>query len=127
MYGAAKKPKDRTRYAISPDSWPLTFGEPVGRYVFVVDLTETIHVAPDGSHMHPKVLGLAQAALQAGEISIDRLGGIEEVTNCSGTFQFDSQQSLCVATRLGRIGFAVDNVMWYPPDGLTPPRRLQCP
>jgi hypothetical protein len=99
----------------------LVRGASAGRYVFVVDLDDAIHVAPDGLHMHPKVLGNAKPALYAGEVSIDRPGRVDELTNLSGTFQFKSTRSLCcVAAGLRGLGFSVGDVVWYPPDGGSP-------
>ena len=70
---------------------------------------------------------MAQEALYAGDINIDQPGNVEEVTNCSGTFQFDDKGSLCcVAERLREMGFSVDKVFWFPPDGLSGPQFLQC-
>jgi hypothetical protein len=89
--------------------------------VFVVDVKDVIHVAPDGCHMHPQVLGQAREALYAGEITIDRPGNVEEVTNLSGTFQFQSKQSLCcVVSSLRQLGFSVGDVVWYPSNGNSP-------
>jgi hypothetical protein len=126
MFGALKRPRDTTRYPRSADSRPFTYAESPGNYVFVVDANEVIHVAPDGYHMHPKVLGNAEPALYAGEIVIDRTGHVAEVTNLSGTFRFRNRRSLCcVAEHLRRVGFVVDQVVWYPPDGGTPPVVLK--
>jgi hypothetical protein len=128
MFRGPKSPRDRTPYPRSPDSRELQITEAVGRYVFVVDVNEVIHVAPDGSHMHPKVLGNAAPALYAGELTIDRPGNVAEVTNLSGTFQFKSQMSLCcVVSKLRETGFTVANVFWYPPSGATGPVQLVCP
>jgi hypothetical protein len=128
MFGSPKKPLDRRPYPQSTDSRPLGIGEQVGRFVYVVDLQDTIHVAPDAPHAHPRVLGLAQEALHAGEIAINQPGHVVEITNLSGTFQFSDRGSLCcVATHLRRIGFVVNEVVWYPPNGSTGPIRLQCP
>ncbi len=128
MFGAQKIPFfDKTLYSRSNASRRLSITEHPRRYVYVVDVQATIHVAPDASHAHPTVLGFAQPALYAGEISIDRHSNVDAVTNCSGTFQFDSQQSLCcVAARLQQIGFTVDDVVWYPPAGSSGPKRLRC-
>lgn len=128
MFGAPKTPLDKSAYPRSTDSRPLDIGESVGRYVYVVDLDGIIHIAPDGPHVHPCVLGLCKPAFYAGEITIDQPGSVEEITNLSGTFQFDSQLSLCcVASHLRQLGFTVDEVVWYPPDGSTRPVRLRCP
>ncbi len=129
MFGASKSPLDRTPYSRSPESRPLSLQESTGEYVFVVDLAETIHVAPNVPHMHPRVLGLAQDALYAGELAIDGPGHVREVTNLSGTFPFDSQQALCcVAKNLQNLGFVLPGgvVRWFPPDGLTRPLPLRC-
>jgi hypothetical protein len=127
MFGALKRPRDPTRYPRSAGSRPLTPSEGPGSYVFVVDASEVIHVAPDGYHMHPKVLGNAEPALYADEITLDRAGHVAEVTNLSGTFRFHSRRSLCrVAEQLQRLGFTFGRVVWYPPDGSSPPVVLNC-
>lgn len=127
MFGNAKSPKDKSPYTKSSESRPLSFKESTGRFVFVVDLNDVIHVAPDGLHMHPLVLGKAQAALYAGEIFIDKPGNVDEVTNLSGTFRFKSRTSLCcVASSLSQLGFTVRDVIWYPPDGASAPVVLMC-
>ena len=128
MYGRPKRPLDRTPHPRSSDGRPLRPNELPGRYAFVVDLRETIHVVPDGPHVHPRVLGGGREALYAGEIVIGLTGVIEEVTNLSGTFRFRSKKSLCcVVAQLRRLGYVVANVTWYPPDGSTGPQVLQCP
>lgn len=126
MFGRPKPPLDPHPYPPAPGSRQLSPHEPVGHYVFVVDVNEVIHVAPDGAHMHPQVLGQAAPALYAGEIVIDHVGSVEEVTNLSGTFRFQNKRSLCcVASGLRRLGFTVGDVVWYPPDG-SRPVRLAC-
>lgn len=77
--------------------------------------------------MHPRVLGNAQPALYAGELSIDPPGIVDEITNLSGTFRFRSQRSLCcVASGLRQLGFSVGDVVWYPPNGNGGPVHLTC-
>jgi hypothetical protein len=96
-------------------------------YVFAVDEHEIVHIVPNGPHLHPKILGMAQMALHAGEIDIESPGCIGEVNNLSGTFQFRKRRTLrCVAGKLIELGFSVDRVIWYPPDGSIP-RRLPVP
>ena len=125
MFGRSKKPHDRTPYPQSPLSHPLTLAEPAGPYVYVVDEQEVIHVAKDGPHMHPLVLGGARAAKYAGDLVIAKPGVIVELTNLSGSFSFRSKRSLCcVADRLREMGFVVNAVIWYPPDGKSFPHRL---
>lgn len=76
--------------------------------------------------MHPRVLGNAEPALYAGEISIDQIGSVDEVTNLSGSFRFQSKRSLCcVASGLIKLGFTVGDVIWYPADG-SAPVKLTC-
>lgn len=121
IFGNPKRPLDPFPFSRSPESARLTGSASVGKYVFVVDLDDGIHVAPDGPHMHPQVLGNAKPALYAGEVSIDRPGSVDEITNLSGTFQFRSSRSLCcVAAELRGLGFSVGDVVWYPPDGSSP-------
>lgn len=121
MYGKPKSPGDPHPYSKSPDSRPLSSTTGAGRYVYVVDLDEVIHIAPDGDHMHPHVLGNARRALYEGEIYIDGPGSVEELTNASGTFRFGSQRSLCcVAENVRRLGFHVNDVLWFPRDGGMP-------
>ncbi len=128
MFGKLKAPIDRTPYPQSPDSRRLVVSESPGVYVFAVDANEEIHVVPDGLHVHPTILGLANPALYAGEIDIETPGIIGEVNNLSGTFQFRSKRSLlCVAGKLIAMGFSVSRVVWYPPDGATAPKRLVFP
>lgn len=128
MFGNSRPPKDRYPYSQSAESRPLSFQESKGRYVFVVDVHDVIHVVPDGLHMHPRVLGNAQAALYAGEIHIDMPGHVDEITNLSGTFRFSSQDSLCcVASSLQQLGFTVGDVVWYSSNGNHCPKMITCP
>lgn len=121
MYGRARLPRDRYPYPKSPSSRPLSVNIPAGRYVFVVDVETVIHVAPDGLHMYPKVLGNTYPARYAGELFIDQPGNVDEVTNLSGTFQFKNRRALCcVAAGLRLLGFTVGDVVWFPPDGSYP-------
>ncbi|MBL8820992.1 MAG: hypothetical protein JNJ77_00265 [Planctomycetia bacterium] len=126
MFGKAKKPIDRMPYPRSVSSKAIDIGIPPGRYAYAVDIKETIHVVPDGLHVHPKILGNAREALYAGELAIDTRGIVSEINNLSGTFRFRSQRSLCgVAERLRMLGFSVKLVMWYCPFG-TRIRQLNC-
>lgn len=121
MFGGVKSPRDRFPYAKAAGSFPLSASASIGRYVFAVDQNKVIHVAPDGLHMHPKVLGNAEPALYAGEIMIDQVGNVDELTNLSGTFRFKSKRSLCcVAAGLQKLGFSVGDVVWDPANGGNP-------
>ncbi len=127
MFGAARPPRDPVRYTRSIDSRSLQIGEQRGRYVYVVDLQETIHILEDHGHTHPFVLGGASDALYAGEILIDPAGCVTEVNNLSGTFRFDCKDSLCcVAGHLQQLGFTIDRVVWFPPDGSSRAITLAC-
>jgi hypothetical protein len=61
-------------------------------------------------------------AIYAGDMRIKN-GRIADVTNLSGTFQFDDPQGLLsVATQLEVLGFIVEDgaVRFFPVDGSTP-------
>lgn len=86
------------------------------------DVDGEIYALPDGPHLHPRVLGGAQPALYAGDLSIED-GGVRDVTNLSGTFQVDDPRGLLdVADELIRLGFTVEPnaVRFFPPDGSRP-------
>jgi hypothetical protein len=93
-----------------------------GVYVYVQDVDGVIYVLPDEGHLHPKVLGNGAPALYAGDLRIDG-GRIRDVTNLSGTFQFDEPQGLlAVALELEALGFVVESaaVRFFPMDGSPP-------
>lgn len=118
----SKRPQDRTRYPRHPDSRPIQLGQDDGPYVFVQDEAGTIYVLSDAPHRHPLVLGEARAALYAGDLTIVD-SQIHDITNLSGTFQFDEPQGLLdVVERLERMGFDVPPgaVRFFPVDGSRP-------
>jgi len=120
--GQAKLPLDTYPYPRDPRSQPIAPDIADGLYVYVQDAGGTIFVLPDGSHMHPRVLGNAASALYAGDLRIDK-SRIVDVTNLSGTFQFDDPQGLLqVATQLESLGFAIESgaVRFFPMDGSAP-------
>ncbi len=83
------------------------------------DAAGVIYALPDGPHLHPKILGLAQPVLYAGDLTIMN-GVITEVTNCSGTFQCDDRNGLrTVAIQLESLGFSLTRgaVRFFPSDG----------
>ncbi len=117
-----KAPADKTPYPQDPRSAPLGPQTPDGLYVFVRDTAGIVWVLPDGQHVHPKVLGAAQPALYAGDLSI-MAGQVQDLTNLSGTFQFDDEAGLRdVAAQLRRQGVAVEPgaVRFFPADGSAP-------
>jgi hypothetical protein len=72
--------------------------------------------------LHPKVLGGGQAAAYAGDMTI-RGGKVVDLTNLSGTFQFDDEEGLkAVADALRRQGLPVEQgaVRLFPADGSRP-------
>jgi hypothetical protein len=90
--------------------------------VYVRDANGTVHVAPDGPHMHPKVLGGAQPACYAGDLTIEN-GAVADLTNLAGTFQFKSRAGLLdVAKQLECQGLSIKPgaVRFFPPDGSRP-------
>ncbi len=79
-------------------------------------------MAPDGPHMHPKVLGGARRASYAGDLTIED-GAVADLTNLSGTFQFRSRAGLLdVARQLEGQGLTIKPgaVRFFPPDGSRP-------
>ena len=90
--------------------------------MYVRDGSGTVWVLPDGPHMHPPVLGGACPAMYAGDMTI-RGGRVVDLTNLSGTFQFDDEAGLRdVAVELRRQGLLVEAgaVRFFPADGSHP-------
>ncbi len=117
-----KYPQDATAYPADPRSRPIDASIADGGYVYVRDVQGTIHVLPDGPHLHPKVLGGGSPALYAGDMTV-RGGRVVDVTNLSGTFQFDDEAGLReVAAELRRQGLVVETgaVRFFPADGSAP-------
>jgi len=93
-----------------------------GGYAYVQDASGIVWAVPDEPHVHPKILGGGQAALYAGDLTI-RGGRVADLTNLSGTFQFDDDDGLReIAEQLRRQGLVVEvgAVRFFPPDGSTP-------
>jgi hypothetical protein len=115
-------PLDTTRYPQDPRSRPVDANLADGGYVYVRDVGGTIRVLPDGPHLHPKVLGGGLPALYAGDMTVQG-GRVVDVTNLSGTFQFDDEDGLReVAAELRRQGLIVVTgaVRFFPADGSRP-------
>ena len=86
------------------------------------DGSGVVWALPDGPHLHPQVLGGGQSALYAGDLTI-RDGAVVELTNLSGTFQFDDEAGLReVARQCRRQGLIVvaGAVRFFPLDGSSP-------
>ena len=83
-----KSPLDTTPYSQDPSSRPANASIPDGGYAYVQDLSGIVHALPDGPHVHPRVLGGGQPALYAGDMTVHG-GRVVDLTNLSGTFQFD--------------------------------------
>lgn len=121
-----KFPGDRKRVRKHPHSQPIVIGIPDGGYVYAQDEQGVIWVLRDGPHRHPRVLGEGRPARYAGDLVVQN-GRIRDLTNLSGTFQFDDPDGLLeVARELERLGFAIDvgGVRYFPQDGGLP-RVLQ--
>ena len=115
-------PIDQTPYPKDPRSQPISDKTPDGGFAYVQDTNGIIHVVPDGPHVHPLVLGGGQPANYAGDLTING-GKIVDVTNLSGTFQFDDEVGLKeVAGQLRKQGLAVEPgaVRLFPADGTSP-------
>jgi hypothetical protein len=117
-----KAPLDPTPYLRDPRSTPIHPGIADGGYVYVQDAAGVIWVVPDGLHMHPKVLGGGLLAMYAGDLSIQG-GRITDLTNLSGTFQFDDETGLrAVANAIRQVGVPIEAgaVRFFPADGSRP-------
>ncbi len=117
-----KFPLDPTPYPPDPRSRPVDVRIPDGGYAYIRDPSGTVHVVPDGPHVHPHVLGGGRPALYAGDMTV-QAGRVVDLTNLSGTFQFDDAEGLRqVAEELRRRGFAVETgaVRFFPADGSRP-------
>jgi hypothetical protein len=117
-----KSPLDIFLYPQDSRSQPLTPGLADGAYAYVQDANGTVIGVPDEPHVHAKILGGGQPALYAGDLTI-RDGKVFDVTNLSGTFQFDDETGLlAVAEQLRNQGFLVEvgAVRFFPADGSRP-------
>ncbi len=117
-----REPLDDAPYPQDSRSRPLVIGVESGTYVVVQDEKGVVYVLPDGPHRHPKVLGGARPAMYAGDLTVES-DIIKDVTNLSGTFQFDDPDGLLsVADKLRELGFTVANgaVRLFPSDGSRP-------
>lgn len=117
-----RQPLDPTPYPRDPSSVPLDNNTPDGAYVYVQDCNGIVFVLPDGPHLHPKVLGGGAPARYAGDLVIQG-GRVIELTNLSGTFQFDDEEGLkAVARQVRHQGMEVEAgaVRFFPPDGSRP-------
>jgi hypothetical protein len=117
-----KYPLDPTPYPTDPRSKPIGATLADGGYAYVRDVAGIVHVVPDGPHVHPKILGGGSPASYAGDMTV-RDERVADVTNLSGTFQFDDELGLRdVAAELRRVGLTVDigAVRFFPLDGSKP-------
>jgi hypothetical protein len=57
--------------------------------------------------MHPQVLGGAQPAAGAGELTVEAGGVITEINNLSGTFQFGPETLVPVLAALTKQGATI--------------------
>jgi hypothetical protein len=117
-----KAPQDKMPYPTDPRSTPVSASISDGLYVYVQDAQGIVHVVPDGPHMHPKVLGGAQPAMYAGDLTVED-GRVTDLTNLSGTFQFDDEAGLkAVAGQIRQQGVEVEAgaVRFFPADGSRP-------
>lgn len=102
-----KYPLDDENYERDIRSRAITSLLPDGAYVFVRDIDGAVYVLPDGPHQHPKVLGSAKPAVYAGDFS-KRGQFVTDLTNLSGTFQFeDATGLLAVARVFEEIGLTI--------------------
>jgi hypothetical protein len=117
-----KYPADRTPYPADARSRPIHCGLLDGGYVYVRDLNGVVYVLEDGPHMHPMVLGGGRPAIYAGDLTV-RSGRIVDLTNLSGTFEFDDEDGMRdVASEVRRQGLQIEvgAVRFFPADGSRP-------
>lgn len=117
-----KYPQDTTPYPADPRSRPIDPSIADGGYVYVRDVNGVVYVVPDGPHMHPKVLGGGKPATYAGDMTI-RGGRLVDLTNLSGTFEFDDEDGLReVAAQIRKQGLVIEGgaVRFFPADGSPP-------
>jgi hypothetical protein len=79
--------RDLIRYRRHEQSAPFAATMPAGVYVYVQDCAGVVWVAPDGPHMHPRVLGGARPAVAAGELTLGEGGEVLSINDLSGTFR----------------------------------------
>src|SRR5580698_3286656 len=79
----------RDLFKYKPDERVARFSPDLeeGVYVFVQDCSGVVWVAPDGQHMHPKVLGGARPAVSAGVVTLGAKAEVLLIDNGSGTFR----------------------------------------
>src|SRR4051794_20059626 len=80
-------PRDPARYPRHAESRVFSPTTPAGVYVYVQDCAGVVWIAPDGFHMHPRVLGRARPVVGAGEVTLGDDGEVLSINNLSGTFQ----------------------------------------
>jgi hypothetical protein len=117
-----KPPLDPFPYNRDPHSCPATAALPNGLYAYVRHPSGVVFVVPDAPHVHPKIPGHAEPALYAGDMAV-KGGRVADVTNLSGTFQFDDEAGLlAVAVQLESQGLdiAAGAVRLFPADGSRP-------
>ena len=117
-----KQPLDQAPYPRDAQSRPIDSSIADGGYAYVRDGQGVVHVLPDGPHVHPKVLGGGRPAMYAGDMTV-RGGDVVDLTNLSGTFEFDDEAGLReVATELKRQGLTIAKgaVRYFPTDGSAP-------
>ena len=83
----AYAPNDLERYRRHERTARFSQSLPAGVYVYVQYCAGIVWVAPDGPHMHPRVLGGARPVVAAGELTLDDNGEVLSINNLSGTFE----------------------------------------
>ena len=105
---AAYMPRDLSRYPRHADSRRFSPNLDPGVYVYVQACDGMVWVAPDGIHMHPRVLGGARPAVAAGELTVEANGRIISINNLSGTFRCAPDSLLTAVGGLIAQGAVID-------------------
>jgi hypothetical protein len=115
----AYPPLDAKRYRQSKSSSVFSDKAPDGSYVYVLDENKVLHVAPEGSHVHPKVLGGGKRANGAGGFVVSN-GEIVEIDNLSGTFRPHpdslAQVEQAITQQGGKVSSSVKRTTLKPED-----------
>jgi len=93
-------PRDPERYPRHEGSRKFSPTLSAGVYVYVQDCAGVVWIAPDGFHMHPRVLGRARPVVAAGELTLGENGEVLLINNLSGTFRCASD---CLFPALGGL------------------------
>jgi hypothetical protein len=109
----AHMPIDTRRYPRHEATVRFSAALPAGDYVYVQDCAGVVWVLPNGSHLHPQILGRARPVVAAGELTLGENGVVLSLNNDSGTFRCAPDSLFAVVGGLVTQGATVK------PEGIT--------